>query len=402
MIDGVRVFLSAVLPFLFVLPLVVVIHELGHFLVAKAFGVKIDRFSINFGRALLKWRDRSGVEWRVGWIPLGGYVKFAGDVDASSVPDRKALDALREEIRRTEGPGAEQRYFHFKPIWQRALIVVAGPVANFLLAIALFSTLIGAFGEFATPARITGVLPDTPAARAGFQPGDLIVRMDGRPVADFQDVTPYVLLRTGQPISFVVDRGGRQMTLTATPERRVIRDPLGNEVQMGRLGLENRSQPVRRRYDPLTAVAKGTERTFGVLDTTLTYLGRVVTGRESADQLSGPLGIGNAARQVAEVGGQGGADFGQRLFGAAVSLLGLAAVISVGLGFMNLLPVPVLDGGHLAFYAYEAVARRPLGAAAQTLAYRAGLAMLLGLMLFATWNDLQRLRVFQVIGGLFS
>jgi regulator of sigma E protease len=378
------------------------VHEFGHFLVAKAFGVKIDRFSIGFGRALLKRTDPSGVEWRLGWIPLGGYVRFAGDENAASVPDQDNLDEMREAIRRREGQGAERRYFVFKPIWQRALVTLAGPAANFVLAIALFSTLIGVFGEAATPARVTGVAQGSPAERAGFRAGDLIVSMDGQRVEDFQEVGPYVLLRTGEPIAFVVHRSGVQLQITATPERQVITDPVGNVYRMGRLGLENRSRPVRRRFDPLTAVARGTDRTFNVLSTTLTYIGRMATGRESAEMLQGPLGIGNSARQVADYGGAGGASFGERIAGAVVALLGLAAVISVGLGFMNLLPVPVLDGGHLAFYAYEAVARRPLPAVAQGLAFRAGLAMLLGLMLFATWNDLQRLRVFQVFGGLFS
>lgn len=403
MIDAVRDFAAAVLPFLFVLPLVVVVHELGHFLVAKAFGVKIDQFSLGFGRPLLRWRDRSGVQWRVGWIPLGGYVKFAGDENASSsLPDADSLETMRADIRRREGPDAEKRYFHFKPIWQRALVTVAGPISNFVLAIVLFAVLLGVIGESVTPPRVTAVRADTPAARAGFLPGDVIRSMDGRSLDAFEDLRTYILLRSGEPIRFVVDRTGGPVTLTATPERRAVTDPLGNTVQMGVLGVEARGRPERRRYDPVTAVGKGTERTWSVLDTTLTYLGRVVTGRESADQLSGPLGIGNAARQVAEYGGAGGADFGQRLLGAMVSLLSLAAVISVGLGFMNLLPVPVLDGGHLAFYAYEAVARRPVTERVQGVAYRVGLAMLLGLMLFATWNDLQRLRVFQAFGGLFS
>jgi len=403
MIDAVRAFAAAVLPFLFVLPLVVIVHELGHFLVAKAFGVKIDQFSLGFGKALMHWRDRSGVEWRVGWIPLGGYVRFAGDENASSsLPDKDSLDALREDIRRREGPGAERKYFHFKPIWQRALVTAAGPVANFLLAIALFAVLLSAIGESVTPARVTAVVAGTPAARAGFQPGDLIRSMDGRAVGAFEDLRGYVLLRSGEPIRFLVDRGGTPVTLTATPERRTVTDPLGNEIRMGVLGVEARARPERRRYDPITALGKGAERTWGVLDTTLTYLGRVVTGRESAAHLSGPLGIGDAARQVAEYGGEGGRDFGERMLGAIVALLSLAAVISVGLGFMNLLPVPVLDGGHLAFYAYEAVAKRPVTERVQGVAYRVGLAMLLGLMLFATWNDLQRLRVFQAFGGLFS
>lgn len=398
----VRDFAAAVLPFLFVLPLVVVVHELGHFLAAKAFGIKIEQFSINFGRALLRWRDRSGVEWRIGWLPLGGYVKFAGDVDASSVPDRAALDALRDEIRRNEGPGAEHHYFHFKPIWQRAVVTVAGPVANFLLAIVLFAALLGTLGEAVTAPRVSGVRADSAAAEAGFRPGDLIRAIDGRSVDDFNDVPRRVMLASGETLRFSVERDGRLVELLATPRRQITTDPVGNRIELGVLGIESRERPTRVVYGPVEAIGRGAERTWSVLDTTLTYLGRVVTGRESADMLSGPIGIGNTARQVADYGGQGAPSFELRMLGAFVALVGLAAVVSVGLGFMNLMPIPVLDGGHLVFYAYEAVARRPLAAAAQGLAYRVGLALILGFMLFATWNDLQRLRLFQAIGGLFS
>ena len=397
-----------VIPFLCVLTLVVTIHELGHFAVARWLGVAVDRFSIGFGRPILHWIDRAGVEWRVGWIPLGGYVRFAGDGEASSsVPDAEALDRLRTEIVAREGAGGERKYFHFKPVWARALVVAAGPAANFVLAILIFATLLTAVGETVVRPRVGTVLPNSPAARAGFMPGDLVDAIDGRPIADFMELKQYVALRAGVPIRFGVQRGGRELVLTATPERRSETDRLtGGSARLGVLGLGSSNLPTdisRRRYTPVEAVIGGTRRTADIVETTVFYLGRLVRGLESGDQLGGPLRIAATSRAAARAGAEGATDLGGKLFGGAVALLSLAGVLSVGIGFMNLLPVPVLDGGHLLFYAYEAAARRPLGARVQAAGYRVGLALLLALMLFATWNDLQQLPVFsKILGRLFS
>lgn len=397
--------LTTLVPFLFVLTLVVTIHELGHFLAAKSFGVAIDRFSIGFGRALMKWRDRSGVEWRVGWIPLGGYVRFAGDENASSVPDKEDLDDLRREIIKIEGAEAVKRYFHFKPLWQRAIVVAAGPFANFVLAAVLFAGLLWAFGDTIHPARITQVQPNSPAARAGFAAGDVVLKADHRTIRSFEDIERYVVLRADVPIDFTVERADRVLHIEARPERRVVDDPIAGRHEIGVLGLYSggRAGDIRRiHYGPIQALGAGVARTWDVLDTTLFYLGRLVRGQVSADQLGGPVGTAHASGLVAKMGAEGGVDLASRLLGSTVSLLSLAAVLSVGIGFMNLLPVPVLDGGHLLFYAYESVARRPVGAKVQAASYRVGLALLLALMLFATWNDLQRLRVFHFLGGMFS
>ena len=394
-----------IVPFLFVLTLVVTIHELGHFLVAKACGVAIDKFAIGFGRPILSWRDRSGVQWQIGWLPLGGYVKFSGDDNAASVPDQDDLADLRQQILVSEGPGAVQNYFHFKPLWQRALVVAAGPAANFILAIFLFALLLGTVGERVTPARVDTVQAGQAAARAGFMPGDQIKVADGRKIRSFADLQQIIMLRAGVPIEFVVERQGTERVLTATPDRREIIDPTGTKHSVGVLGLGTspRKEDVTWvRYGPVDAVVLGAERTWSVLDTTVFYLGRVITGRESAAQLGGPIGIARASGAVAEAGAQGAPDLAMQILGSLVALMGLAAVLSVGIGFMNLLPVPVLDGGHLLFYAYEAVASRPLNARIQAVGYRIGLAMLLGLMLFATWNDLQQLQLFHFLGGLFS
>jgi regulator of sigma E protease len=394
-----------VVPFVLVLGLVVTIHELGHFLAAKAFGVAVDRFSIGFGKAIAAWTDRSGVEWRVGWIPLGGYVRFAGDENAASVPDQQDLQSLRREVERREGAEAVSRYFHFKPLWQRAVVVAAGPFANFALAIVLFAALLMALGQYVLPPRVAQVAPESPAAEAGFQAGDLIVRADGRRIKSFDEVAQIVQVRANVPTSFVVERGGREVELLATPEWQVRNDPVAGERRQGMLGIvpaQSREDYTHVRYGPVEALGGGVERTWRTLETTVYYLGRMVTGQVSPDQLSGPLGIARISGKVAQVGAEGAPDLGSMILGSAINLLQLAAFVSVSIGFMNLLPVPVLDGGHLLFYAYEAVARRPLTAKVQAAGYRVGLALLLGLMLFATWNDLQQLRVFNFLSGATS
>lgn len=395
---------SYIVPFLLVLTIVVTIHELGHFLAARSFGVAVDQFSIGFGRAIARWTDKRGVEWRIGWLPLGGYVRFAEDENASSIPDRQALETMRAEIRAREGPGAERRYFHFKPVWQRAIVVAAGPAANFILSTALFAALLGVIGEVVVPPRVASVAAGSPAERAGFLPGDVVLRAGDRAVESFFDVQEVVAVRSGAPIRFRVRRDDRIVALTATPERREMTDVLGGRQKIGYLGLGSppASEAYRQRYGPVDAVGHGAERTWRVLETTVFYLGRMVRGRESADQLGGPLRIADESRKAAKLGADSGGDVGEKLGGIAVTLLGLTAVLSVGIGFLNLLPVPALDGGHLAFYAYEALARRPVGAGVQAASYRVGLALLLGLMLFVTWNDLQRLQVFRFLGGLFS
>ena len=393
-------------PFVIVLGLVVTIHELGHFLAAKACGVAVDVFSIGFGRAILSWRDRSGTEWRLAWIPLGGYVRFAGDENAASAPSSaEELAELRREVLEREGPAALKSYFHFKPIWQRAIVVAAGPAANFVLSITVLSVLLGIVGERSLPARIDQVQAGAPAAVAGFVSGDLIQQADGKPIDSFQALQEYVQIRAGSPIRFVVSRAGHPVTLTATPVLHDMDNGMGGHQKIGVLGLTAVNRPsdiIYHHYSPLGAVRAGAERTWDMLSTTVFILKRLVSGQVPADQLSGPLGIAQLSSQVVHAGAAGAPNFGLKLLGAAANLLTLAAVLSVSVGFMNLLPVPVLDGGHLLFYAYEAVARRPLGARIQAAGYRVGLALLLGLMLFATWNDVHRLRVFQFLGGLFS
>jgi regulator of sigma E protease len=394
-----------ILPFLLVVGPVITIHEFGHFLAAKAVNTKIDQFAIGFGKPLARWVDKAGVEWRIGWAPIGGFVRFAGDDNAASVPDTDDLDAMRAEVLAREGPAELRRYYHFKPLWQRALISAAGPVANFLLSITIFAALLLIMGEQIAPARVDAVTPNSPAARSGLQVGDVVTKVNGREVKTFQTVKQEIILRSGVPMQFQVDRGGQLFNLVVTPFRGEVTDDIGHKHQLGKIGVQfgfKASELHTRRYGPIAAVGGGVERTVDVVRTTVFYLGRMISGRETADQISGPLGMAQISGDLAKEAASGSANIASLVANLGLTLVQLVASISVGIGFLNLMPIPVLDGGHLLFYAYEAVARRPLAAKVQAAGYRVGLALVLGLMLFATVNDLQRLHVFNFIGGLFS
>lgn len=397
--------LSYVAPFLFVLLLVVTVHEFGHFAAARAFKVAIERFSIGFGRAILKFRDRTGVEWRLGWIPVGGYVMFAGDENVASVPDQNDLETLRREIRAREGPGAERKYLPFKPLWQRAIVAAAGPAANFVLAIAIFAVFFMTLGDTHIRPVIGSVVADSPAAAAGFAAGDLVVTADGHAVDSFEQLHELVAFRSGEPLRFTVQRAGRTLALIATPRRVAVDDPIGGREPQGQIGIRPSLSPsdvVHVRYGPIAAIGAGAGRTWDVISTTVFYLSRLVEGRESGSQLHSFIGIAQASHQAVVVGAHDETTPGGRILGGFVTLMSMAAVLSVSIGFANLMPIPVLDGGHLLFYAYEAVARRPVAAAVQMASYRVGLALLFGLMLFATTNDLQRFHLFHFLGGPFS
>ncbi len=359
------------LPFLFVLTLVIFFHELGHFLVARWCGVKIDTFSIGFGREIGGFYDRHGTRWRLAWIPLGGYVKFHGDDSAASTPDREALASSERE---------DNGNFHTKSLPQRAAIVAAGPIANFILAIVIFATIFMLVGRFVTPAQVDAVNPDGPAAEAGFESGDVVVAIDGRQIDGFSDMQRIVSTSAERELTFVVDRNGELVTLTATPELQEVEDRFGNVHRVGLLGVQRSTDPgdvVRERSAPLAAVWEGTQETWFVIERTGSYIYGIISGREAADQLGGPIRIAQISGQVAESG--------------FVALLNLTAVLSISIGILNLLPIPLLDGGHLLFYAVEAVRGRPLSERAMDIGFRVGLALVLMLMLFATWNDIMHL-----------
>jgi regulator of sigma E protease len=360
--------LGSVLPFLFVLTVVVFFHELGHFWIARRCGVKIDAFSVGFGPELFGFYDRHGTRWRIAAIPLGGYVRFHGDDSAASTPDLATLERMSAAERKVS-------FFH-KPVAQRAAIVAAGPIANFLLAIAIFAGIFMVFGKSDSPARVHSIAPNSAAASAGFKEGDLVLTIDGRKIATFSDMQRIVTVNPGQTLVFVVERDRAQVTLNAVPTLEEHKDRFGNVYRLGRLGITgilDAPKPV----GPLKAIADGVAESWFVVERTLSYIGGVIVGRESADQLGGPLRIAQVSGQVASIG--------------FPELLNLTALLSVSIGLLNLFPIPLLDGGHLLFYGIEAVRGRPLSAKAQEFGFRIGLAIVVMLMIVATWNDILHL-----------
>jgi regulator of sigma E protease len=286
--------LGYVIPFLFVLTLVVFFHELGHFLVARWCGVKIESFSIGFGRALVSWTDRKGTVWKIGWLPLGGYVRFLGDEDVTSRAGAESLSKLER--------ADKEHSFHFKPLYQRALIVAAGPVANFILAIVIFSLLFMTLGEEKVPAQVQEVQAGSAAAAAGFMPGDVVTSVDGYTVESFGDIQEIVSASAGRSLVIVVKRDGNLVKLTAVPATEVVFDRFGNEHRIGRLGLLRSSSPAEItyvRYDPLSAAWRGCKRTLFIVDRTLDYIGGLFVGTEDVSQLSGPLGIAKVSGEIA-------------------------------------------------------------------------------------------------------
>jgi len=365
--------LGYLLPFLFVLTVVVFVHELGHFLVARWCGVGIKAFSIGFGPEIVGFTDRHDTRWKISWIPLGGYVKFIDDENVASAGGRRTLDQLTPEER--------ARSFQGKSLAQRAAVVAAGPIANFLLAIVIFTAIFGIFGERITAAKVDIVNPGSAAERAGFLPGDRVISIDGTPIETFGEMQRIVATSPDQPLHFVVDRGGKTVDITVTPELKTITDRFGNTMRMGLLGIQRTAAPEEwtlKRHDPVTAFVMALKETYFVVSRSLGYLYDVVTGRESADQLGGPIRIAQVSGQVATAG--------------FLALLNLCAIISVSIGLINLFPIPMLDGGHLLFYGIEALRGRPLSEGTQEMGFRIGLAFVLMLMIFATWNDLIHLK----------
>jgi len=357
-----------VVGFLFVLTVVVFFHELGHFLVARWCGVAIRTFSIGFGPEIFGFTDRHGTRWRVAWIPLGGYVKFIDDENAASA-GHTPLEKLSPEERKAS--------FQAKPLWARSAIVAAGPIANFILAVLIFAFLAAFFGEQTTAPKVDAVTPGSAAERAGFQPGDIVLSIDGKPIANFGEMQEIVSESPGVTLTFVVDRGGNHVELQATPEVKEVTDAFGNKFRIAQLGIQRNATPdewTMKRHDPLTALMIGVQQSYRIIERSLAYLANVIGGREPADQLGGPLRIAQISGQVASLG--------------FVPLLNLAAIISVSIGFLNLFPIPMLDGGHLLYYAIEALRGRPLSERSQEIGFRIGLALVLVLLLFATRNDL--------------
>ena len=371
-------FARASVSFIFILGVIVFVHELGHYVVARYNDVRVEVFSIGFGREMFGWNDSSGTRWKVSILPLGGYVKMFGDADAASTPSGE-LGEMPPDERRVS--------FHHKRLGQRTAIILAGPLANFVLAVVILAGLFATVGQRITPAEISMVTPGSAAEAAGMQAGDTVLRIDGREIDRFETLQQVVRENQGLPMRFVVRRDGAEVELVVTPRLVEITDNFGNTHLFGRIGV-GRSGVTFVRHDPLTAVWAAVKETAWLTGATLQAVGQMIVGTRSADELGGPIFIAQIAGQAAETG--------------IVMVFWFMAVLSVNLGLINLFPIPLLDGGHLLFYAFEAIRGKPLGQRAQMFGFRIGLAMVLTLMVFVTWNDLVRIRVFDFLFGLLS
>jgi regulator of sigma E protease len=361
-----------VIPFIVILSLIVAVHELGHYLVGRWCGVKIDAFSLGFGPELAARVDARGTRWRIGALPLGGYVKFHGDANAASVGVGEGANGDPSVDRSLTLAG--------QPLRNRAAIVLAGPVANFILAFIIFTGMFMGFGRVEHVPRIGRVEAGSPAAAAGFQPGDVIKSINGNRIDSFEALQETTLMSTGLPMNFVVERQGHDLDLAATPQITVVDQGVFGKRRMGRLGLASsadRSDAKIERCGLATCAAWGAAQEWFIVKATGTYIVGIFAGRESTDQMSGLIGAAQMAGEMAKI--------------SLWELFSLAAWFSVSVGLMNLLPIPLLDGGHLAFYAFEALRGRPLSERAQEIGLRIGIALVGLLVVFTTSHDLFRL-----------
>jgi regulator of sigma E protease len=355
--------------FLLVLTLVVFIHELGHFLVARWCGVSVKAFSIGFGPEIFGFNDRHGTRWRFAWIPLGGYVKFIDDENAASAPGTAKTDTMTPEEKRGS--------FHAKPVSQRAAVVAAGPIANFLLAIVIYAGLNAAYGVRIMPAYVDAVVAGSPAEKAGFVPGDKIIEIDGTQIEKFEDLQRIVGSAGGRELAFKVERGGSVVPLMVTPNVDEQRDPFGRSFRRGLIGIQRSVSPDKIQtldVGPVEAVVRGVKETYANIAASMSGIADIITAKQSAEQMGGPILMAEVTAKVAELGIE--------------PMLRWVAFISANIGFLNLLPIPVLDGGHLLFYGYEAVRRKPASERFQQMGFQVGLALLMMLMIFVNFNDL--------------
>jgi regulator of sigma E protease len=370
--------LMTILSFLLVIGPLIFIHELGHYFAGRWFGVKADAFSIGFGREIAGWTDKRGTRWKIGWLPLGGYVKFKGDMNPASQPSKEWLELPAEERNQT---------FQAKPVWQRFIIVAAGPATNFLFAIFAFMAIFATIGVPTTPALVTGVEQGAAADRAGFLPGDRIVRIGGRDIETFAELYDHIRIRPDEKLDFTLERGGRTIQLSAVTGSRTERDSFGNEARVGSLGVRGGSIGLKK-VPAGELVGVSLKQTADIVQMMVVTLGQVVTGQRSVKEMGGPLKVAQFSGQQASLGW--------------LPFFWFMTIISINLGFINLLPIPLLDGGHLLFYTIEGIRRKPLRPEAQEWAFRTGLAALLALMIFVTLNDLASFGVWTRLGGLIG
>jgi regulator of sigma E protease len=366
-----------VIAFLCAIGPLVLFHELGHYWVARLFGVGAEQFSIGFGREVAGWTDKRGTRWKIGWLPLGGYVRFVGDMNPASQSDPKAKLA----------PDVVSTAFHLKPWWQRFLIVLAGPAANFVLAIVIFAGLIAAYGVFHTPNVVATIVAKSAAERAGLRTGDRILELDGRATPTFEMIGHVAAINPGERVTIRVLRANQTLNLQTRLDVVEETDRFGRHFRIGRLGISN-PKPQMERVAAVDLIPVAFNRTVVLTRSMVEGVWQIITGRRSLKEIGGPLTMAQIAGQQASLGLQ---DF-----------ISLIALFSINLGFINLLPVPMLDGGHLVFYAAEAVRGRPVSERAQDWAFRGGFALVLALLLFATINDLASFGLFERLGRLIG
>ncbi len=368
--------MNYLIPFLILIMIVVFIHEYGHYYFAKRYGVGITDFSIGFGREIFGWNDKSGTRWKVCWIPLGGYVKFFGDRNVfSQTEQQEIINKYSEEDR--------QKLFILKPLYQRSLIVAAGPLANYVLAILIFTMIYMFVGKDMTPALINEVQKDSPAFVAGMKKNDKIIYIDNKKIESILEVSTFINISTTETIEFVVLRNDQTISLLVKPDLVDGKDTLGNSVKKRMIGIK--LSPLNNKYEkqplgPSKAIYYSVKEVWFVTVTSLNYLGKMITGAADSSQLGGPIRIAKITGQVAELG--------------IIPFLSIMAYISISLGLINLFPIPMLDGGHLMFYLIEKILGRPLSQKTQEGFFRIGLFLLFSLMFFVTFNDLKDLGLF--------
>ena len=378
MMDLISVIWTNGLSFIIILSVIVFVHEMGHYLIARYNDVRVEVFSIGFGPEIFGWDDRVGTRWKIGLLPLGGYVKMFGDANEASAPGGDRVEMTPEE---------RAVSFHHKRLGQRTAVVFGGPLANFLLAIVILSVMFATVGQRITPAEISMIKPGSPAEAAGIAPGDTVLRIDGAAIERFEDLQNIARENAGVPLAMVILRDGVEIELTVTPALVEQTDRFGNIHRLGQIGV-GRSGVTFVRHGPLYSIWAATVETYSLTAMTLGALGEMIVGVRTADELGGPIRIAQISGQVAEDG--------------LVAVLWFTALLSINLGLINLFPIPMLDGGHLLFYAFEAIRGKPLGERAQEYGFRIGLAVVLTLFVFVTWNDFVRLEVVDLVVGLFS
>ena len=370
--------LLTVLAFVLVIGPLVFIHEMGHYLAGRWFGVKAEAFSIGFGREVAGWTDKRGTRWKLAWLPLGGYVKFAGDMNPASQPTADWLALPAEE---------RQQTFQAKPVWQRAIIVAAGPFVNFVLAILILAGFALAYGDARTPSVVGQAIPGTAAAAAGLRTGDRVTALDGRAVETFEDMVRFVKIRAGARVRVDYIRADAPASVTTVIGTQEQRDRFGNSYKVGLLGIAPPA-PVIAPVGVMEAPVVAVRRTGQIVQMMFETIGQIISGRRSVKELGGPLSIAKVSGEQITLGPD--------------AFVFLIALVSINLGFINLLPVPMLDGGHLLFYAIEAVRRRPVAPEAVEWAYRGGLVAVLALMLLVTFNDLGNFGLWRHLAGLIG